>query len=164
MKTAVSNEMKEIGRTIKHPLQLETYPGSQVLRQVACPVKLFGGDVQLLADQMLEFMRKNNGIGLAAPQIGLSRRIIVIELNSQSYCMVNPEISLACDWDFMEEGCLSLPGRTVNVRRYTLARIQGQDTTGESQSLDAAGLLARAFQHEIDHLNGVLICDYENLG
>jgi peptide deformylase len=164
MKTAVSNETKEIDKTIKHPLQLETYPGSQVLRQVACSMKVFGDDVQLLADRMLEFMRKNNGIGLAAPQIGLSRRIIVIELNDQSNCMVNPEISLACDWDSMEEGCLSLPGRTVNVKRCTLARIQGQDTSGKPQSLLVTGLLARAFQHEIDHLNGVLICDYENRG
>jgi peptide deformylase len=161
MKAVIDDGKNEIGKTIKKPLQLEIYPDSQVLRQVAYPVEVFGNDIQLLAGQMLDFMRKNNGIGLAAPQIGLSRRIIVIELDNQSYCMVNPEISLASDWDIMEEGCLSFPGRTVKVKRQKLAQIQGQDVTGKIQSLVAAGLLARVFQHEIDHLNGVMICDYE---
>jgi peptide deformylase len=161
MKIAIDDGKDDIGKIIKNPLRLEIYPDSQLLRQVACPVKVFDNDIQLLVSRMLDFMRKNNGIGLAAPQIGLSRRIIVIELDNQSYCMVNPEISLASDWDIMEEGCLSLPGRTVEVKRQKLAQIQGQDTNGKPKSLLATGLLARVFQHEIDHLNGVLICDYE---
>ncbi|MDO8685121.1 MAG: peptide deformylase [Clostridiales bacterium] len=164
MKIAVTSKKNDISKTIKNPLQLEIYPGSQVLRQVACPVEVFGNDIQLLASWMLDFMRKNNGIGLAAPQIGLLHRIIVVELNSQNYCIVNPEVCLASDWDIMQEGCLSLPGRTVNVRRHRLVQIQGQDTTGKPKSLLASGLLARVFQHEIDHLNGIMICDYETQG
>ncbi|MFA6424631.1 MAG: peptide deformylase [Phycisphaerae bacterium] len=161
MKAASDENKDDISRIIKNPLRLEIYPDSQILRKVACPVEIFGNEVQILANMMLEFMRRNNGVGLAAPQIGLSRRIIVIELDNQSHCMVNPEISLASDWDIMEEGCLSLPGKTVKVKRQKVAQIQGQDVTGKIQSFVATGLLARAFQHEIDHLNGVLICDYE---
>ncbi|MFA5293786.1 MAG: peptide deformylase [Phycisphaerae bacterium] len=162
MKAVIDDGKNDIGKIIKKPLRLEIYPDSRVLRQVACPVEVFDNDIQLLAGMMLDFMRQNNGIGLAAPQIGLSRRIIVIELDNQSYCMVNPKISLASDCDVMEEGCLSLPGKTVKVKRHKIAQIQGQDVTGKIQSIVAVGLLARAFQHETDHLNGVLICDYES--
>ena len=164
MKIAATNKKNDISKIIEKPLHLEIYPGSQMLRQTACPIEVFGNDLELLANQMLDFMRRYNGIGLAAPQIGLAHRIVVVELNGQSYCMVNPEISLACDWDSMEEGCLSLPGRTVNIRRCTLVQVRGQDTTGKPKSFLAIGLLARAFQHEIDHLNGIMICDYENGG
>ena len=164
MKIAAKNKKNDISKIIEKPLQLEIYPGSQMLRQTACPIEVFGNDLKLLANQMLDFMRRYNGIGLAAPQIGLARRIIVVELNGQSYCMVNPEIHLASDWDIMEEGCLSLPGTMLNVKRRKHVQIQGQDTTGKPKSLLAAGLLARAFQHEIDHLNGVMICDYETQG
>jgi peptide deformylase len=164
MKMAITNKKNDISKIIKNPLHLEIYPGSRMLRQTACPIEVFGNDLELLANQMLDFMRRYNGIGLAAPQIGLSRRIIVIELNNETYSMVNPEISLACDWYSMEEGCLSLPGRTVNIRRCTLVQVRGQDTSGKPESFLALGLLARAFQHEIDHLNGVMICDYETEG
>ena len=162
MKITITSEKNGISKIVENPLQLEIYPGSQVLRQVACPVEVFGSEIQVLASQMLDYMRKNNGVGLAAPQIGLSRRIIVIELNNQSYCMVNPEINYASDWDIMREGCLSLPGKTVNVKRRKHVQIQGQDMTGKPKSLLVSGLLARVFQHEIDHLNGVMICDYED--
>jgi peptide deformylase len=156
------SEKNDISKIIKNPLQLEIYPPSQVLRQVARPVEVFSDDIPILAAQMLDFMRWNNGVGLAAPQIGLSRRIIVIELNGQSYCMVNPKISpVSSDWDTMEEGCLSLPGKAVDVKRHKHVQIQGQDTDGKPKTLLAEGLLARVFQHEIDHLNGVMICDYE---
>jgi peptide deformylase len=164
MKTVAISEKIDISKTINNPLQLEIYPGSQILRKVAYPVEVFDNDIQILESQMFDFMRKNNGVGLAAPQIGLPRRIIVIEVNNQRYCMVNPEISLASDWDIVEEGCLSIPKKTFNVKRCTLVQMRWQDTTGKSNSILAAGLLARAFQHEIDHLNGIMICDYETQG
>ena len=164
MKIVATSEKNDISKTIKNPLQLEIYPGSQILRQVAYPVEVFDNDIQILESQMFDFMRKNNGVGLAAPQIGLPHRIIVIEVNNQRYCMVNPEISLASGLDIIEEGCLSIPKKTFNVKRCTLVQIQGQDTTGKPNSILATGLLARAFQHEIDHLNGVMICDYETQG
>jgi peptide deformylase len=92
MKTAIDDSKNDIGKIIKKPLRLEIYPSSQVLRQEASPVGVFGNDIQLLAGMMLDFMRKNNGIGLAAPQIGLSLRIIVTEVNNRQVCIVNPQI------------------------------------------------------------------------
>jgi peptide deformylase len=154
----------DIQKVISEPLKLQVWPQSPILRQCAQSVEMFDDQLNILTTKMLAMMRLHNGVGLAAPQIGLSRRIIVIELSGQSYCMVNPEISLASDWDIMEEGCLSLPGKMVSIKRHKHVQIQGQDTIGKPKSLLATGLLARAFQHEIDHLNGVMICDYETQG
>ncbi len=164
MRIAIPSGKSDIDKTIKSHLQLEIYPGSQVLRQVAYPVEVFDSDLMLLAGQMLDFMRKNGGIGLAAPQIGLSRRIIVVGFTNQSICVVNPQITLAGDCDWMKEGCLSLPGKIVNIKRYKNIEVQGFDITGKSLSFTASDLLARVFQHEIDHLNGKLICDYVTQG
>jgi peptide deformylase len=113
---------------------------------------------------MLDFMRKNGGIGLAAPQIGLSRRIIVVGFTDQIICVVNPQITMAPDFDWMKEGCLSLPGKIINIKRHKNVEVRGFDITGKSVSITASDLLARVFQHEIDHLNGKLICDYETQG
>jgi peptide deformylase len=151
----------DIQKAISEPLKLQIWPQNPILRQYAQSVEIFDDSLNILTAKMLAMMRLYNGVGLAAPQIGLSRRIVVIELNNQSYCIVNPEMSLASDWDIMEEGCLSLPGRMVNIKRRKHVQIQGQDTTGKPKSFLATGLLARAFQHEIDHLNGIMICDYE---
>jgi peptide deformylase len=156
----ISGRKSDIDKTIRNPLHLEIYPGSQVLRQVAHPVEVFDSDILLLASQMLDFMRKNGGIGLAAPQIGLSRRIIVVGFTNQSVCVVNPQITLAPDCDWMKEGCLSLPGKIMNIKRHKNVEVQRFDITGKSLSFTASDLLARVFQHEIDHLNGKLICDY----
>ncbi|MBN2512690.1 MAG: peptide deformylase [Sedimentisphaerales bacterium] len=153
--------MDDINKAVETSLQLETYPPSQILRQISHPVEDFDGNLTILAEKMIDFMRKHKGIGLAAPQIGLLRRMIVIEIYHQSYCMANPEIMVASDWDLMEEGCLSLPGRNVVVRRNKFIKVQGLNMAGEAMTVLAAGLLARVFQHEIDHLNGVMICDYE---
>ena len=106
-------------------------------------------------------MRKNNGIGLAAPQIGLSRRIIVAEVCDRQICIVNPQIVYVAEWDWLEEGCLSLPGKLVNVKRRRAIEVKGMDVKGNEMSVSATGIFARVLQHEIDHLNGVLICDYE---
>jgi peptide deformylase len=151
----------DIREIINQPFQLEIYPGSRVLRQIARPVEAMDDDIAVLAGRMLDFMRKNDGVGLAAPQIGLSRRIFTAELNGQSFCIVNPQITETSDWEMMEEGCLSLPGKAVIVRRHKQIQIQGLDITGKSLCFLATGLLARIFQHETDHLNGVMICDYE---
>ena len=158
---AVINKKNDISKTIKNPLHLEVYPGSQVLRQVSHPVDVFDSVILLLASQMLDFMQKHGGIGLAAPQIGLLRRIIVIGFANQNFCVVNPKITMAFDWEWMKEGCLSLPGKIINIKRHRNIEVQGFDITGKSVSIPASGLLARVFQHEIEHLNGKLICDYE---
>ncbi|MDD5134122.1 MAG: peptide deformylase [Phycisphaerae bacterium] len=161
MKAAVGDGKDDIGKTIREPLQLEIYPGSQVLRQTARSVEVFGDDVQILAAQMLDYMRQNKGIGLAAPQIGLSRRIIVAEVYNDQVCIVNPRIVCVAEWDWLEEGCLSLPGKSINVKRRRTIEVEGMDVKGNEMSVSAAGIFARVLQHEIDHLNGVLICDYE---
>ncbi len=158
---AVINKKNDISKIIKNPLNLEIYPGSQVLRQVADSVEVFDSDLLFLASQMSDFMRKHGGIGLAAPQIGLLRRIIVIGYGNESFCVVNPKITLVFDWEWMKEGCLSLPGKIVNIKRHKNVEVQGFDITGKSVSIPASGLLARVFQHEIEHLNGTMICDYE---
>jgi peptide deformylase len=157
----MTRENKDIREIINQSLRLEIHPGSGVLRQVARPVETMDDDIAVLAGRMLDFMRINDGVGLAAPQIGLSRRIFVAELNGQSFCIVNPQISQTSDCEMMEEGCLSLPGKAVVVKRPKQIQIQGLDTTGKTLCFTAAGLLARIFQHETDHLNGVMICDYE---
>ncbi|MBN1975130.1 MAG: peptide deformylase [Sedimentisphaerales bacterium] len=160
---AVINKKNDISKIIKNPLHLEIYPGSQMLREVADSVDVFDSDILLLASEMFDFMRKHGGIGLAAPQIGLLRRIIVIGFGNQSFCVVNPKITLAFDCDWMKEGCLSLPGKIVNIKRHKNIEVQGFDISGKSVTISASGLLARVFQHEIEHLNGIMICDYDNL-
>ena len=161
---AVINKKNDISKTIKNPLHLEIYPGSQILRQVANSVDVFDSGILLLASQMFDFMSKHGGIGLAAPQIGLLRRIIVIGFGNQSFCVVNPKITQAFDLEWMKEGCLSLPGKIINIKRHKNIEVQGFDITGKTVSIQASGLLARVFQHEIEHLNGILICDYEVQG
>lgn len=99
MNFAVIRKNKDIDIINHNSLHLEIYPGSQILRTGARPIEIFNSEIQSLATKMLDFMRDNHGIGLAAPQIGLSRRIIVAELNNQNYCLVNPVISLASESD-----------------------------------------------------------------
>lgn len=141
------------------PLRLRLYPDS-ILRRTAKPVILFD---PLLADffhVMLAFMREHRGIGLAAPQVGVLQRIIVADTGEGAVCLANPEILEQEGLDAVAEGCLSLPGTTVEVERNTRIDIRAQDHRGKKVEFEAWGLLARALQHEVDHLDGVLICDY----
>ena len=109
-------------------------------------------------------MRENNGIGLAAPQAGIRKRLFVCELEGRALSIVNPEIRKAKGQSEMAEGCLSLPGVHVSVTRNKKLLVRGYDLNGRRTRLKMSGLWARVAQHEVDHLNGVLICDYgENL-
>lgn len=152
---------RDIQNILQRPLSLQIFPESALLRKTCDKVSLYGEPLERLAETMLQFMRLHDGIGLAAPQVGLLRRIIVVQADNQCICLVNPVVTQGSDWGWMEEGCLSLPGRYVNITRPKNIQVKGQDVTGKSISLPAAGLLARVFQHEIDHLDGKLICDYE---
>jgi peptide deformylase len=100
------------------------------------------------------------GIGLAAPQIGISKKLIVAEVEDQIVKLANPEIVVAKGHDNMAEGCLSVPDTRVEIERYTEITVKGLDEKGEAIEMEAIGLLARVLQHEIDHLNGKLIIDY----
>jgi peptide deformylase len=138
-----------------------------VLRQVAKPVNRFDGTLQALIDDMFETMRAAPGVGLAAPQVGESVRLFVAEWpedeedpeSVKSYAIVNPVIARAKGEEEAEEGCLSVPGYVGDVWRATEVVVKGKDRHGKKIRLRVNGWLARVFQHEIDHLDGVLFID-----
>jgi peptide deformylase len=131
-----------------------------VLRQKARPVGRIDKATQRLIDDMIETMRAAEGIGLAAPQIGVLERLFVAELDERVYVFINPQIvSLSQETEVAEEGCLSLPGYRGAVERPARATVRGKNRRGKIQTVEAEGLLARCFQHEIDHLDGVLFTD-----
>ncbi len=138
-----------------------------VLRRKAARVTDFGPDLQKLIDDMIDTMRAAPGVGLAAPQVGVSRRVIVVEYEDpeagiphQLYAVVNPEIvAFSKATEVGVEGCLSIPGIVGEVERALTVEVRGVDRRGRPFSLRPSGWLARIFQHEIDHLNGVLFTD-----
>ena len=136
-----------------------------ILRQIAQPVDEITDGVRQLLDDMAATMYDAPGIGLAAPQINVSQRLVVIDCGKDDepelYKMVNPEIiALSEEQAVLEEGCLSIPDQTAEVTRPAEVSIRYLDETGTSQTLIADGLLAACIQHEIDHLNGVLFIDH----
>ena len=142
--------------------------GHPVLRQRARKVNRFGSALKTLVEDMVETMRDAPGIGLAAPQVGVSERVIVVEVpedeeiagSGQLHVFVNPEIVKSSREEVLgEEGCLSIPSLVGDVWRAEWITIKGQDADGKEIRLKAGGWLARAFQHEIDHLNGRLFVD-----
>jgi peptide deformylase len=138
-----------------------------VLRQKAKKIKRVDGSTQKLIDEMLETMRAANGLGLAAPQIGVSLRVLVIEMpedsedphSGEQVILINPEIVKTEGEQFGEEGCLSIPGYVGMVRRAMHVSVKGLNRKGKEVRVTADDLLARALQHEIDHLDGVLFTD-----
>jgi peptide deformylase len=155
------------------PIREITHFPDEVLRKQAESVETFDDDLQMLIDDMVETMREAPGVGLAAPQIGVSKRVIVVEFGSeddetlpkQLYVLVNPEIESRSEATVDGiEGCLSVPGVVGEVERAEVVTVHGQDKTGKKIRIRAQGWLARIFQHEIDHINGVLYTDRaENL-
>ncbi len=138
-----------------------------VLRQKAKKLKKVDASTQKLIDDMLETMRAANGLGLAAPQIGVSLRVLTIEVpedkedphSGEQVLLVNPEIVKAEGEQFGEEGCLSIPGYIGMVRRAMRVSVKGLNRKGKEVKVNGEGLLARALQHEIDHLDGILFTD-----
>lgn len=134
--------------------------GDPVLRTPALPVEDFGAALRTLAADMLETMDAAPGVGLAAPQIGVSRRLFVFDSGEVRGAVANPEIVWRSEQtQEVEEGCLSLPGIWFPVVRAAQVRLGGRDESGAPVSHEADGLLARIFQHESDHLDGVLFVD-----
>ncbi len=139
-----------------------------VLRRKARKVTDFGPELQVLLDDMVETMREAPGVGLAAPQVGTPLRAIVVEFGdeedetvpSKLFVVLNPEITRASQESVVgAEGCLSIPGYAGDVNRYTEVTVRGQNRHGQAMRIKANGWLARIFQHEIDHLEGVLFTD-----
>ncbi len=134
--------------------------GDPVLKTRSAPVQTFDDALAHLAEEMLATMRAHEGVGLAANQVGRLKRVLVAALEDEEYVIVNPVIEEATETAEKElEGCLSIPGIQVQVERPTGVTVSGQDTSGTPLRIGASGLLARILQHEIDHLDGVLILD-----
>ncbi|AIC25616.1 peptide deformylase [Rhizobium sophoriradicis] len=137
-----------------------------ILRQLSQPIERVDADLQRLADDMLETMYDAPGIGLAAIQIGVPRRMLVIDVSregeeKQPQVFINPEIVKSSDErSVYEEGCLSIPDYYAEVERPAVVSVKYLDRNGKEQTVEADGLLATCLQHEIDHLNGVLFIDY----
>ncbi|HOI55454.1 MAG TPA: peptide deformylase [Phycisphaerae bacterium] len=140
-------------------MTIVTYP-SDVLSQRAEKVTAFDESLRTIAQQMFQTMVDGQGVGLAAPQVGLSIQLCVIHIPEDPHgevALVNPEIVHAEGRQTGEEGCLSFPGIFIDVQRAMRVRVRYQDLDGQPQEIEGEGLLARALQHEIDHLNGVLL-------
>jgi peptide deformylase len=133
-----------------------------VLRQTAVPVTEFNDELMSFIDMMIESMKENKGIGLAAPQVGDKRRIFVCSIdNNEPLVFINPEIiGTSLETSVYEEGCLSLPGIYADVERPEKVTVQAWNRKGRPFKIEADGLMATCLQHEIDHLNGVLFVDY----
>lgn len=133
--------------------------GAKELRIKANPITKFDGRLGVILRDMADTMYQAEGVGLAAPQVGIARRLVVVDVGEGLIEFVNPEIIDAQGECGMPEGCLSVPGRRGFVLRPEKVTIKAQDKTGKFFTLDADGLLARCIQHEIDHLDGVLYVD-----
>lgn len=136
------------------------YDGDPVLRKVSRPIDTVTDRIRVLAKDMVETMRAEQGVGLAAPQIGILRRLFVVEIEEIGlHVMINPEIIEQKGEQTDYEGCLSVPGKSGKVKRPDYVKVQYMDLEGKSQILEAEGFFARAICHENDHLNGVLYID-----
>jgi len=136
--------------------------GDPVLKSKASPVARFGPELRAEVERMFEIMHDGLGVGLAATQVGALRRLLVFQAGPDSApsALINPEVEwLSEETAVAEEGCLSLPRVTMDVERPLFARFSGRDLEGAPIAIEAAGLEARVLQHEIDHLDGVLILD-----
>jgi peptide deformylase len=138
--------------------------GDPVLRQKCEPVTHVDGETEDLVAKMVATVDAHNGLGLAAPQIGVPKRVIVVvsvdgEGSRHHHPLLNPEIISACGEETCEEGCLSIPGIYANVKRAQSVIVSGLDRAGKKVNMEASGVMARAFAHEIDHLEGILFID-----
>jgi len=145
-------------------LRVRIYPDA-VLKKKALPVKAVTELERRLIEDMIETMKTSDGVGLAANQVGVSKRIIVFNPSCEEWradTLINPVILKKRGSEKKEEGCLSLPGINGLVRRSTYLMVEGMDIRGKPVCFEARGLLARVFQHEIDHLDGILFIDRLN--
>lgn len=139
-------------------LEIRLYP-DPVLREPAAPVDAVGDDMRKLVADMEETMRAAPGIGLAAPQVGVQRRVLVYDIGEGFHVLVNPEVLDRSGEVVDDEGCLSIPGLVAPVARAERVRVRGLDADGEPIEQEVEELEARVLQHEIDHLDGVLFLD-----
>ncbi len=133
--------------------------GDPILETRAQEVPRITKKITKLVEDMIETMYEANGAGLAAPQVGVNKRIIVVDLGEGPVCLINPVVQSAQGEEIDVEGCLSIPERWVYVKRAAEIEVTGLNEKGKPVRVKAEGFLARALQHEIDHLDGILILD-----
>lgn len=143
-------------------LEIKKYPDA-ILRKKCEAVRAVTAQEKRIFENMLFTMHTFKGIGLAAPQIGLVKQLIVADIGEGVIKLANPEIISSSGSDRMVEGCLSIPERAVEIKRFYEVIVRGLNEKGERVEIEARGLLARVLQHEIDHLRGKLIVDYLSL-
>ncbi len=138
-------------------MKIVTYPNS-ILETKAQKIKNpLNPKIQKLIKEMRKTMKENNGLGLAAPQVGQSIQLCIIETENNFFVLINPKITThSKETEIAEEGCLSFPGKFLQVERFASVQVRYLDEQGTKQKLKASGLLSRALQHEIDHLNGIV--------
>lgn len=159
-----SQILVEKKKLAKAPLEMH-YLGDRVLRQPAKRVTKIDDEVRQLVREMLQTMYSEDGIGLAAPQVGINKQLLVVDIElddptTPPLVLINPVIKKASnDQCVIQEGCLSIPGVFLDVVRPAVIEVSYKDEYGRPQRLKATDLLARVIQHEIDHLNGVLFVD-----
>ena len=137
------------------------YLPDPVLRQKTKKVSTIDNSIQRLINDMVETMQQVNGVGLAAPQIGVSLRVVVLQMpGEEPVAIINPEIVKRSGEQEVTEGCLSVPGYAGEIKRSASVTIKGRDQNGKEMRIKADGLLAQALEHELDHLNGILYIDH----
>jgi len=143
------------GRAVRH---LHT---DSVLRQKAKRVSTIDGSIQRLIDDMIVTMQRTSGVGLAAPQVGVPLRVVVLQMpDEEPIAIVNPQIVKRVGEREVTEGCLSIPGYYGEIKRSEAVTIKGRDRRGKPIRIKATGLTAQALEHELDHLNGILYIDH----
>ena len=165
-KSKTNGSIERVSKEQTEKPLLEIYKlGDDVLRQSAKRISKVDNSIRRLAKDMLQSMYSAKGIGLAAPQIGINKELLVIDVNfedsaAEPLILINPEITgYGTTLNSYEEGCLSIPGVYLNVVRPSTIKLKFRDEMGRPRKMKAEGLLARCIQHEMDHLNGVLFVD-----
>jgi len=147
-----------------NPMEVLLYP-HPILRRGGQPITEFGADLAELADRMIETMYEAGGVGLAAPQVGVEQKILVLNPSGSKddrdgeMVLCNPKIVKKKKWEFGDEGCLSFPGIQAEVERSLQITVEYQDVQGQEHLLECDGWLARIVQHEVDHVEGILFVD-----
>ncbi|MBQ9903554.1 MAG: peptide deformylase [Synergistaceae bacterium] len=140
-------------------LEIRKYP-DPVLKKISEPVTVFDDELEDFVKVLFSSMRVHDGVGLAAPQVGVLKKIAVVEYDGKSYVLINPKVVDQKGLQEGEEGCLSFPGIYAHVTRPQWVKIESNDVHGNTVKFEGEGYTARAFLHEMDHLNGKLFIDY----
>ena len=142
-------------------LPISHFPQDSVLRQKAKKISIIDSSIQRLIDDMIETMQEASGVGLAAPQVGVSLRVIVLQMpGEQPMAIINPEVVERTGEQEVTEGCLSVPGYVGEIKRANQVTVKGKDRQGKRIKIKATGLMAEALEHETDHLDGKLYIDH----